>query len=100
MSSLATLTLTPIGVVRSPFRDKRSAPRQPAAARGVAGTIELLPGAAYEHALSDVGSWSHLWVLFWFHQSRGWRPKVLPQRSATSAACSPRARRTGPIRSG
>ncbi|MEY4576170.1 MAG: hypothetical protein RL701_873, partial [Pseudomonadota bacterium] len=30
-----TLTLTPIGVVHSPWRDKHEAPRQPAAARGV-----------------------------------------------------------------
>ena len=82
MPELASLTLTPIGVVRSPFRDKRSAPRQPAAARGVAGTIELLAGAEYEHALADLDAWSHLWVLFWFHESRGWHPKVLPQRSA------------------
>lgn len=76
------LTLAPIGVVRSPFRDRRSAPRQPAAARGVAGTIELLPGPAHEHALLDLETWSHVWVLFWFHLNRGFRPKVLPPRSA------------------
>ncbi len=76
-----TLTLAPIGVVRSPFTDKRSAPRQPAAGRGVQGRIELYPRADYEHALCDVERWSHLWVIFWFHLSTGFRPKVLPPRS-------------------
>jgi tRNA (adenine37-N6)-methyltransferase len=76
------LTLAPIGVVRSPFRDRRSAPRQPAAARGVAGTIELLEHAEYEHALCDLAAWSHVWVLFWFHLNAGFRPKVQAARSA------------------
>jgi len=78
----SSLTLRPIGVVHTPFRDKRSAPRQPAAAAGAAGTIELLPRADYEHALSDLEAFTHIWVLFWFHQNRGFRPKVQPPRSA------------------
>jgi tRNA-Thr(GGU) m(6)t(6)A37 methyltransferase TsaA len=82
MQERSSLTLTPIGVVRSPFRDKRSAPRQPAAAHGVAGTIELYPDAELVHGLSDLSSWSHLWVLFWFHESSGFRAKVQPPRSA------------------
>lgn len=75
------LTLEPIGVVRSPFRDRVSAPRQPAAAEGIAGTIELLPGRNYEHALEDLEGWEYLFVVFWFHLNEGWRPKVLPPRS-------------------
>ncbi len=70
----------PIGVARTPFPDKASAPRQSAAARGVAGTIELLPELV--HALEGIETWSHLWVLFSFHLNDGhWRPKVLPPRS-------------------
>jgi tRNA-Thr(GGU) m(6)t(6)A37 methyltransferase TsaA len=75
------LTLRPIGFVRSPFVDRVSTPRQPSAARGVEGTIELLPGQNFEHALEDLGAWDHIWVLFWFHLNEGWRPKVLPPRS-------------------
>jgi len=77
------LMLRPIGFVRSPFVDRTSTPRQPAAARGVRGTIELLPGQNFEHALADLDAWDHIWVLFWFHLNAGWRPKVLPPRSAT-----------------
>jgi tRNA-Thr(GGU) m(6)t(6)A37 methyltransferase TsaA len=75
------LTVQPIGYVRSPFLDRVSTPRQPAAARGVVGTIELLPGHDFEHALADLDAWDHSWVLFWFHLNEGWRPKVLPPRS-------------------
>jgi tRNA-Thr(GGU) m(6)t(6)A37 methyltransferase TsaA len=78
---LPELTLHPIGVVHSPFTDRVSAPRQPYAAKGTRGTIELLPGHDFEHALSDIETWDHIWVLFWFHLNEGWRPKVLPPRS-------------------
>ncbi len=77
-----SLTLTPIGVVRTPFTERVSAPRQPYAARGVPGTIELTPGIGLEHAVSDLDAWDYLWVVFWFHLNEGWRPKVLPPRSA------------------
>ena len=73
--------MRPIGFVRSPFVDRVSTPRQPAAARGVRGTIELLPGHNFEHALADLDTWDHIWIVFWFHLNAGWRPKVLPPRS-------------------
>ena len=79
---LKPVTFTPIGVVRTPFSDKVSAPRQPHAAGGAEGTIELVPGLGLEHALSDIEGWDYLWVVFWFHLNEGWRPKVLPPRSA------------------
>jgi tRNA-Thr(GGU) m(6)t(6)A37 methyltransferase TsaA len=81
---LAPMTFTPIGVARTPFPDRVSAPRQPAAARDVEGTIELFPGHDFEHALEDLEGWDRLWVIFAFHlnQDAGWRPKVLPPRSS------------------
>lgn len=78
----APVSLTPIGVIRTPFPDKASAPRQPAAAKGSKGRIELYPDGRYEHALADLESFEYIWALFLFHKSRGWRAKVLPPRSA------------------
>jgi tRNA (adenine37-N6)-methyltransferase len=75
------LELKPIGVVRSPFRERMDAPRQPRAAEGVRGTIELLPGHNFEDALTDLEGFEYIWVLFWFHLNTGWRPRVLPPRS-------------------
>jgi tRNA-Thr(GGU) m(6)t(6)A37 methyltransferase TsaA len=77
----ATLELRPIGIMRTPFSEKSAAPRQPTLARDARGTIELHPTAQMADALSDLSSFSHLWVIFWFHQADGWRPKVLPPRS-------------------
>src|SRR5438477_12867339 len=78
---ISSLSLTPIGVAHTPFAEKRSAPRQAALARDVAGTIELFASSEYEHALSDLDRFTHIWVIFWFHRSEGFRPKVLPPRS-------------------
>ncbi len=76
------LTLTPIGVIHTPFADKRSAPRQASIARDASGRIELAAGGEMEHALQDLERWSHLWLIFWFHLNEGWRAKVAPPRSA------------------
>jgi tRNA (adenine37-N6)-methyltransferase len=77
----------PIGVVRSPFRERADAPRQAAVAQDAAGRIELLPGRGYEDALEGLAEWEYLWVIFVFHKNvdegRGFRPKVLPPRSET-----------------
>ena len=77
------LSLEPIGYVRGALETKVQAARQPAASGGSPARIELLPGRHYEHALEDLASWELIWVLFWFHQNHGWRPKVLPPRSTT-----------------
>lgn len=77
----AELVLRPIGVVRSPFTELAEAPRQPRAAEGVRGAIELFAGKSFEDALCDLEGWEHIWVLYWLHRADGWRPKVLPPRS-------------------
>lgn len=74
--------LWPIGLARTPFADKASAPRQPAAARGVEGRIELVRGRGLEHATEGLEAFDHVWLVFGFHLARGhWRPKVRPPRS-------------------
>jgi len=75
------LTLTPIGYVRTAYADKVDAPRQPRAAAGVPGRIELLPARHFDHALEDLAGWEYVWVIFWFDRNASWRPKVLPPRS-------------------
>jgi tRNA (adenine37-N6)-methyltransferase len=75
------LTLEPIGYVRCALATKVEAARQPRASGGAAGTIELLPGRNFEHALCDLAEWQYIWVVYWFDRNDGWRPKVLPPRS-------------------
>ncbi len=75
----------PIGYVRSPFPERTDAPRQPPAADGAPGRIELRAGHGYEYALEGLASWERVWIVFVFHknveQGRGWKPKVLPPRA-------------------
>jgi tRNA-Thr(GGU) m(6)t(6)A37 methyltransferase TsaA len=75
------LEATPIGVIRTPFLEKVTAPRQTVLARDVPGRLELDPKGGFEHALADLEGWEVIWVLYWFHRNEGWRPKVLPPRS-------------------
>ena len=35
----------------------------------------------FEQALEDVSGFEYIWVLFWFHQNKNWKPKVLPPNS-------------------
>jgi tRNA-Thr(GGU) m(6)t(6)A37 methyltransferase TsaA len=76
------LTLDPIGVVRTAYSAKDTAPRQAVVADAEA-VIELFPGRNLEHAIEDLAGWERIWVIFWFHQNPGWRPKVLPPRSTS-----------------
>lgn len=79
----STLTVRPIGLVRTGASTRIEAPRQPSAAAGISGRIELFPGRNFEHSLQDLEGWDYIWVVFWFHQNTTWRPKVLPPRSTS-----------------
>lgn len=75
-----SFTVRPIGVVRSPFSQKVEAPRQARGADGVEARIEL--DRAWLHAVEDLDGFEHVWVLAWMDRVEGFRPKVLPPRSA------------------
>lgn len=81
--AIARLSLEPIGYARTSLGTKVEAARQPGAAQGTPGRIELLPGRHFEHALEDLEGWEYIWVVFWFHLNPSWRPKVLPPRSTS-----------------
>jgi len=76
-----TLTLEPIGIIRTPFTDRYRAPRQPGAGRASSvGRVLLEPGHNFEQALEDLAGFERIWLIYWFHRNAGWRPKVLPPR--------------------
>jgi tRNA-Thr(GGU) m(6)t(6)A37 methyltransferase TsaA len=70
------ITFTPIGIIHSPFIKLEDMPIQPAGAQGITGSIELYP--QYIPALQDLDGFSHIYVLYHFHKSRGWKPMVTP----------------------
>jgi tRNA (adenine37-N6)-methyltransferase len=74
--SLAPVTYTPIGVIRTPFSEPAGMPVQAVAAVGIAGTIELDP--AYAEGLADLDGFSHLHLLYHLHRMTGARMTVVP----------------------
>ena len=79
--ALSVTTFEPIGFVRSPYKEKRDAPRQ-GVVSGAEGSIELLPKSGFLHALEDLEGFERIIVIFHFHEAVGWRPKVQPPRSS------------------
>ena len=71
-----SVAFTPIGIVRSPFTRVEDMPIQPAGAREVEGTVELLP--EYASALADLEGFSHLILLYHFHRAKPYSPTVTP----------------------
>jgi tRNA-Thr(GGU) m(6)t(6)A37 methyltransferase TsaA len=51
-------------------------PIQPAGARGIRGTVEVLP--SFHPALEDLDGFSHIYLLYHFHRSKGYLLKVTP----------------------
>ncbi|WP_303722674.1 tRNA (N6-threonylcarbamoyladenosine(37)-N6)-methyltransferase TrmO [Malonomonas rubra] len=72
----------PIALIRSPYREKFSAPRQPRLAPSVRARIELLPEFSSPEVVRGLENFSHIWLIFLFHQTagQGWKPMVRPPR--------------------
>lgn len=78
-----SLTLIPIGLIHTPFKDRADAPRQPRAElKSGEGRIVLNPGHNFEQALDDLEGFDFIWIVSWFHKNDNWKPKVLPPRGS------------------
>ncbi|MCO4292834.1 tRNA (N6-threonylcarbamoyladenosine(37)-N6)-methyltransferase TrmO [Solitalea sp. MAHUQ-68] len=71
-----------IGIVHSPFKEKFGIPRQPGLAPSSKAVLELLPPFNVPDAVNGLDQFSHIWVVFVFHETaqRGWTPTVRPPR--------------------
>ncbi|MDI3358972.1 tRNA (N6-threonylcarbamoyladenosine(37)-N6)-methyltransferase TrmO [Lelliottia sp. V89_10] len=76
-----------IGVIRSPYKEKFAVPRQPGLVKSCGGELHLIPPYNQADAVRGLEAFSHLWVLFIFHQTMegGWRPTVRPPRLGGNA---------------
>ena len=63
--------LDPIGVVRTPFREKFGIPRQGGLVDEVRASLELHPPYDREEAWRGIEGFSHLWLITWFHAGKG-----------------------------
>lgn len=79
-TSPLTVEMQSIGIVRSPYKERFAAPRQPQLAEPVSATIELHKGMNLHQALDGLEEFSHIWVIYWMHLNKGWNPTVMPPR--------------------
>jgi len=66
----------PIGMIHSPFTNIAGMPIQPNGARGVRGTIDIVPDLC--EGLTDLEEFSRIILLYALHMSSGYSLKVTP----------------------
>jgi tRNA-Thr(GGU) m(6)t(6)A37 methyltransferase TsaA len=70
------IQFTPIGTIETPWKTKEGMPIQASGAEGVKGKIllneEFLPG------IKDLEGFSHIMLLYYFHQSKGFSLQIKP----------------------
>jgi len=69
------MKVKPIGLIRTPFKDKKEVPIQPFKSKAI-GKIEVYK--QYQQGLQDINGFSHLLLIFRFHKSRGYKLLVKP----------------------
>ena len=77
-----SVDLQPIGVIR--LFDRKLVKNYEYPAQGymddLLHIIELAPKQNFEQCLKDLDGFSHIWILFLFHESETWKPTVIPPR--------------------
>ncbi|MEM8714406.1 MAG: tRNA (N6-threonylcarbamoyladenosine(37)-N6)-methyltransferase TrmO [Cyanobacteria bacterium P01_A01_bin.3] len=81
-----SVSLTPIGRVRSPYTERHGTPRQsqlrnqPQTYQPASATIELFEEVVPAIALKDLDGFDWIWVIAWLHLNKNWNPTVTPPR--------------------
>ena len=65
-----------IGVINTPFREKKGTPIQGYLAPESSGTVEVFP--EYAEGLKDIEGFSHIVLLYCFHMSEGYKLLATP----------------------
>lgn len=73
---MSKIIYKPIGLIHSPFKDIKGMPIQPTGARGIKGTIEI--NSEYIEGLQDLDGFSHIFLIYHFHLSKGYSLMVKP----------------------
>ncbi|MCK5844265.1 MAG: tRNA (N6-threonylcarbamoyladenosine(37)-N6)-methyltransferase TrmO, partial [Victivallales bacterium] len=76
------MNIEPIGIIHSCFKEKFGIPRQSRLIQSATATLELIAPYNVEEALRGIEEFSHLWIVFAFHESvcEKFQPTVRPPR--------------------
>ena len=77
-----SFAFSPVAIVESCYKAKFGIPRQPGLIQEAKGGIRLLPPYNQPNAVRGLEDFSHIWVLFVFHESirEKWKATVRPPR--------------------
>lgn len=70
------IKLDPIGYIQTPHHSIENMPIQPAGAVGIEGTLVVKP--EFAEGLKDIGGFSHLILLYYFHKVKDPQLTVIP----------------------
>jgi tRNA-Thr(GGU) m(6)t(6)A37 methyltransferase TsaA len=70
------ITFQPIGIIHTPFKDRKDMPIQPIGGKGIKATIEIFP--EFADGLVDLDGFSHIVLIFNFHLSQDYNLLVKP----------------------
>jgi tRNA-Thr(GGU) m(6)t(6)A37 methyltransferase TsaA len=76
MREMKEITLTPIGVIRTPYAEANAAPIQGRLEPEPLGTVEVFD--EYAPGLKDLEGFSHITLLYYFHKAAGEELLVKP----------------------
>lgn len=77
-----SISIDVIGHIVSPYKEKFAIPRQPGIVTAAQGQILLEENANNIDLVRGLSQFSHIWLLFVFHETmqQGWKPLVRPPR--------------------
>lgn len=71
---LRKVSFTPIGIIRSPFKELFGIPQQPEMGHGIEGTVEILP--EYAEGLEHLEKFIYITLVYHLHQSQEYELKI------------------------
>lgn len=79
---MTSFEFEPIGYLESCFKEKFGIPRQPGLVNQAQGKLKLRADPNFKTAIRSLEGFSHLWLIFVFHEhgSRNWKPSIRPPR--------------------
>jgi tRNA-Thr(GGU) m(6)t(6)A37 methyltransferase TsaA len=72
----------PIGIFKCAQKQPATSPQQATHNAFAKGVVQLHTDRNFEQALDSIEGFSHLWILFHFHQNETWKPMVQPPRGS------------------
>ena len=75
-------TFEPIGILKTCFKEKFGIPRQSGLVTEALGVLKLRKDPHFKNAVRELEGFSHVWVIFVFHQqnAKAWKPSIRPPR--------------------